>query len=536
MSQDNSTSSNRFSTLFTSTLLHSHQYNGTPPPPYKSVSPSTQLPSYNGDTNVPEDDDRVIINESQNTNEPTLTSKSEPALSVSLSSTYKIVPNTESQEMICMASLVTSDYIPEEAKETGSHADIVLILDVSSSMSGSKINLLKESLNFIVSELSPKDRLSLVTFNTYAKRITPLLYVNEENKSKLYQAIRNLRANGGTNIGNGLKLGLDILTQRTTKNPITGMILLSDGMDNKEQSYEHLYERAREAEISIHTFGYGSDHDSRKLHTVSVKTEGSFTYIYEFEQIKQCFAGCIGGLVSISCCDVKLFLRIPETIKNVKISEVLSKYDNTISDNMLSAQINIHNLYAGEKKDLLFLVKMLPTETDDDSESNELKIIDADVNYFDIHKGIRINCLESPATLKIIHTTSEIDPSDNPINSQVIQQKYRYLTSKVILDASNFAENGNYARAQLIINNLKQEIQLHRNESPEFYDILIEDLSMIARQQSNANTYQSGGRAHSLQQTSAHHNQRSWGSRTRSEAAYQSPTVQRYSSRSVNLE
>ncbi|CAG8776901.1 16948_t:CDS:2, partial [Dentiscutata heterogama] len=85
------------------------------------------------------------------------------------------------------------------------------------------------------------------TFNTSAKRITPLLFVNEDNKSKLYQAIRNLRANGGTNIGNGLKLGLDILTQRTTKNSISGMILLSDGMDNKEQSYEHLYERAREA-------------------------------------------------------------------------------------------------------------------------------------------------------------------------------------------------------------------------------------------------------------------------------------------------
>ncbi|CAG8797928.1 8870_t:CDS:2, partial [Racocetra fulgida] len=286
---------------------------------------------------------------------------------------------------------------------------------------------------------------------------------------------------------------LDVLTQRTTKNPITGMILLSDGMDNKEQSYEYLYERAREAEISIHSFGYGSDHDARKLHTISVKTEGTFTYIYEFEQIKQCFAGCLGGLVSISCCDVKVHLRVPETIQNVKISEVLSKYDNTISDNMHSAQINIHNLYAGEKKDLLFMVKILPTETNNDSETIELKIIDVDVNYFDIHRGSRVNRLESPSSLKILHTTSEIDPSDNPINSQVIQQKYRHLTSKAILEASNFAEQGNFTRAQSIINNLKQEIMLHRNEAPEFYDALIEDLSMIARQQSNAHVYQSGG-------------------------------------------
>ncbi|CAG8491850.1 8902_t:CDS:2, partial [Cetraspora pellucida] len=531
MSQDNSTNlGNRFSTLFT-TILQPNQYNGTPPPPYQSVSPSSQIPRYSGDINEPGDDDRIIIDENPNINENALLSDSEPAVSISLTSTYKMISNAESQELLCMASLVTSDYIPDNAKDTGSHADIVLILDVSSSMSGDKINLLKESLNFIVSELSPKDRLCLVTFNTYAKRITPLLLVNEDNKRKFYQAIRDLRANGGTNIGNGLKLGLDVLTQRTTKNSITGMILLSDGMDNKEQSYEHLYERARDAEISIHSFGYGANHDARKLHNIAVKTEGTFTYIYEFEQIKQCFAGCLGGLVSISCCDVKLYLQVPETIQNVKISEILSKYDNTINDNMLSAQISIHNLYAGEKKDLLFIVKIIPTETNDDSETIELKVIDADVSYFDIHRGSRINHLESPSSLKILHTTSEIDPSDNPINSRVIQQKYRHLTSKAILEASNFAEQGDFTRAQLIINNLKQEIMLHRNEAPEFYDGLIEDLSMIARQQSNAHVYQSGGRAHSLQQTSSHQLQRSWASRTTSEAAYQTHVAQRYSSR-----
>ncbi|CAG8768634.1 11203_t:CDS:1, partial [Racocetra fulgida] len=203
MSQDNSTNSNnRFSALFTSSFLQPHQYNGTPPPPYQSVSPSSPMPRYSGDTNEPGDDDRIIIDENQSINEHELLSDSEPAISVSLTSTYKMVPNTGSQELLCMASLVTSDYVPDNAKDTSSHADIVLVLDVSSSMSGDKINLLKESLSFIVSELSPKDRLCLVTFNTYAKRITPLLLVNEDNKSKFYQAIRDLRANGGTNIGN----------------------------------------------------------------------------------------------------------------------------------------------------------------------------------------------------------------------------------------------------------------------------------------------------------------------------------------------
>ncbi|CAG8771083.1 36_t:CDS:1, partial [Ambispora leptoticha] len=164
-------------------------------------SQSTQFPVYNGGVVHNPDDDDQITYEKPTSNELKISSNN-GALNVSLSSEYKMVSSIESQELLCMASLVTSEDILEDAKSTDSHVDIVLVLDVSGSMTGDKINLLKESLRFIVSVLSPKDRLSLVTFNTSATHITPLLLVNDGNKEKFNQKIQALVASGGTDIGN----------------------------------------------------------------------------------------------------------------------------------------------------------------------------------------------------------------------------------------------------------------------------------------------------------------------------------------------
>jgi Mg-chelatase subunit ChlD len=52
--------------------------------------------------------------------------------------------------------------------------DLVTVLDVSGSMSGMKLALLKRAMAFVISNLSPADRLSVVVFSSTAKRVFPL--------------------------------------------------------------------------------------------------------------------------------------------------------------------------------------------------------------------------------------------------------------------------------------------------------------------------------------------------------------------------
>ena len=64
-----------------------------------------------------------------------------------------------------------------EVKTSGgsrTSVDLICVLDVSGSMSGEKITLLKETMKFLIETLTPCDRLCIITFNNRAKRVCPL--------------------------------------------------------------------------------------------------------------------------------------------------------------------------------------------------------------------------------------------------------------------------------------------------------------------------------------------------------------------------
>jgi uncharacterized protein with von Willebrand factor type A (vWA) domain len=94
------------------------------------------------------------------------------------------------------------------------------------------------------------------------------------------QAIENdIRSGGGTFIGSGLQMGIQILNSRQTKNPLSALLLLTDGQDNERHDYTQLLQTLLE-NIQCHTFGYGADHTPGLLVQIAEQGHGgTFTYI-----------------------------------------------------------------------------------------------------------------------------------------------------------------------------------------------------------------------------------------------------------------
>ena len=72
---------------------------------------------------------------------------------------------------------------------------------------------------------------------------------------------------GGTSIGDGLNIALKILTERKYRNKVSSILLLSDGVDDFGRNYiEKILKKQKDtAPFSIHTFGFGPDHDSQLM-------------------------------------------------------------------------------------------------------------------------------------------------------------------------------------------------------------------------------------------------------------------------------
>jgi len=148
---------------------------------------------------------------------------------------------------------------------TRTSVDLICVIDVSGSMSGEKIELVRETLRFLIETLTPSDRLSLITFNSGGNRICPLRTVTQENMVGFSANINGLIASGGTNIMSGLSLALKTIRDRKTPNKVTSIFLLSDGQDKgAEEQLREALKKPENAELgvfSIHSFGFGTDHD-----------------------------------------------------------------------------------------------------------------------------------------------------------------------------------------------------------------------------------------------------------------------------------
>lgn len=106
-------------------------------------------------------------------------------MTISLKSAYNTLKlsSTAPQNIPVMASVSIADMVHESSvvQELRPGVDLVCVIDVSGSMSGAKILLVKQALIYLIKMMRPKDRISLVIFNQSAKRLCPLKLATPEN-------------------------------------------------------------------------------------------------------------------------------------------------------------------------------------------------------------------------------------------------------------------------------------------------------------------------------------------------------------------
>ena len=95
----------------------------------------------------------------------------------------------------------------EDQSEKVKGVNLICIVDVSWSMNGTKLNFVKESLNYLVNLMNENDSFALITFNNNSKIIKYLTITNSDNKKQIIEKINFLTASGGTNVLSGLKAG-----------------------------------------------------------------------------------------------------------------------------------------------------------------------------------------------------------------------------------------------------------------------------------------------------------------------------------------
>ncbi|MDA1095519.1 MAG: VWA domain-containing protein, partial [Acidobacteria bacterium] len=160
--------------------------------------------------------------------------------------------------------------------------DIVICLDRSGSMDGQKIQQAKQAISEVLGGLSPQDHVAVVSYAATADTASDqALPASSANIDELTAYVSDIIADGGTNIGDALETGFDLLPQ------VAGhpryIILLTDGLATEgATATEDILDIARahsELGARIFTFGVGWDVNTYLLDQLAKETGGEAIYI-----------------------------------------------------------------------------------------------------------------------------------------------------------------------------------------------------------------------------------------------------------------
>ena len=106
---------------------------------------------------------------------------------------------------------------------------------------------------------------------------------------------------------------------------------------------------ADQTRIAIHSFGLGLTHKPDTMIELSTRTKASYTYVKDWMMLRECVAGCLGALQTVSHQNAKLKLRLPEgsPAKFAKIAGALQITKRTAGR---EAEAAVGDLRFGDKR------------------------------------------------------------------------------------------------------------------------------------------------------------------------------------------
>lgn len=219
----------------------------------------------------------------------------------------------------------------QEKTQRRAPIDLVTVVDVSGKMTCEKLQIIKRAMKSIVSSLSSRDRLSIVAFSSYSKRLLPLRRMTTNGRRAARRIIESMAVlEGSSNSKDAVKKAIKVLEDRREKNPVATIVLLSEVLDQSSSISSTRYSHSR-LDIPIHSLNLAVSKDNE-------------------------FAKCIGNLLSVVVQDLKLQLGFVSGSAPAAIAAVYSRTPHPIV--LGSGAVRIGELSADEERELLVELKV----------------------------------------------------------------------------------------------------------------------------------------------------------------------------------
>lgn len=241
--------------------------------------------------------------------------------------------------------------------------NLAFVIDRSGSMSGGKLESVKEAVANVVDLLEEKDHACLIVFDDEVETVVESGEMKSAFRGQMRDAIRQLQTRGSTNLAGGWAQGCDEIAKHQIKEGINRCLLLSDGQANvgesdPEQLAVHARELARRG-ITTTTFGVGLDYNEALMEAMANAGSGNYYFIENPEQSKELFRQELEGLREVTARAVEVNLKLPSGFK----PQVLGTWP--VEQKAHQIKITLGDMIAGLERRMFIKLEVQPAAKSD---------------------------------------------------------------------------------------------------------------------------------------------------------------------------
>ncbi|GAB6022221.1 chloride channel [Chamberlinius hualienensis] len=160
----------------------------------------------------------------------------------------------------------------------------VLVLDISGSMKGRRIELLRAATSrFIKFQLADFCMVGMVSFSTGSKLLSNMTALDDVTREQLLKQVPQQDDEGFTAIGTGIQQAIQMLRDNREPTDGTLLLLVSDGEENVEPFINDIIPEIKQSKVVINTVAFGRAASS-KLENL-VKITGGRGFFYDDEKV-----------------------------------------------------------------------------------------------------------------------------------------------------------------------------------------------------------------------------------------------------------
>jgi Ca-activated chloride channel family protein len=218
--------------------------------------------------------------------------------------------------------------------------DVILVLDVSGSMEGDKLEQAKDALTYVLDHLNRADRFNVIAFSTGTRIFADELLPARDTGEAL-DWVRDLDAVGGTDIDAALRLAME---QAGDLRP-TVVIFLTDGLATEgETDTSRILDNVAYAapdNVRLFAFGVGNDVDTVLLDRLVEEHRGTSAYVREGQRIDDEVSAFYNKVSTPVLADIELELRG----SGIRLEDM---YPDPLPDLFAGTQLVIAGRYRGD--------------------------------------------------------------------------------------------------------------------------------------------------------------------------------------------